>query len=145
MMRRRFVVATGSPAASEFRRYFLLLLFVPYLSNPRALFSRELFRRFPVVSVVVLARARLLPESSGFLAGLVVAQYKMTQRSTLLFNILIASLSSRLPNYLPNGSTSTSPNGSTSTSPRRHLPKLRGTSGNQAGQSGSSAGRSPRP
>ncbi|KZV35449.1 hypothetical protein F511_30826 [Dorcoceras hygrometricum] len=31
--------------------------FVPYLSNPRALFSRELFRRFPVVSVVVLALA----------------------------------------------------------------------------------------
>ncbi|KZV18767.1 hypothetical protein F511_23337 [Dorcoceras hygrometricum] len=53
--------------------------FVPYLSNPRTLFSRELFRRFPVVSVVVLARARLLPESSGFLAGLVVAQYKETQ------------------------------------------------------------------
>ncbi|KZV52324.1 hypothetical protein F511_31570 [Dorcoceras hygrometricum] len=50
--------------------------FVPYLSNPRTLFSRELFRRFPVVPVVVLARARLLPESSGFLAGLVVAQYK---------------------------------------------------------------------
>ncbi|KZV19060.1 ABC transporter G family member 15-like [Dorcoceras hygrometricum] len=50
--------------------------FVPYLSNPRTLFSRELFRRFPVVSVVVLARARILPESSGFLAGLVVAQYK---------------------------------------------------------------------
>ncbi|KZV19922.1 hypothetical protein F511_16001 [Dorcoceras hygrometricum] len=31
--------------------------FVPYLSNPRTLFSRELFRRFPVVPVVVLARA----------------------------------------------------------------------------------------
>ncbi|KZV33413.1 hypothetical protein F511_02173 [Dorcoceras hygrometricum] len=112
-MRRRFVFATGSPAASEFGRYFLLLVFreslrlddvivasaiyrktwssncginsilskyfqsfVPYLSNPRALFSRELFRRFPVVSMVVLARARLLPESSRFLAGLIVAQYK---------------------------------------------------------------------
>ncbi|KZV32113.1 hypothetical protein F511_29557 [Dorcoceras hygrometricum] len=55
--------------------------FVPYLSNPRALFSRELFRRFPVVPVVVLARARLLPESSGFLAGLVVAQYKDVRAS----------------------------------------------------------------
>ncbi|KZV38707.1 hypothetical protein F511_18697 [Dorcoceras hygrometricum] len=51
--------------------------FVPYLLNPRTLFSRELFRRFPVVPVVVLARARLLPESSGFLAGLVIAQYKV--------------------------------------------------------------------
>ncbi|KZV34475.1 hypothetical protein F511_27205 [Dorcoceras hygrometricum] len=80
-MRRRFVVATGSPAASEFRRYCLLLPFVPYLSNPRTLFSRELFRRFPVVPVVVLARARLLPESSGFLAGLVVAQFKYVRAS----------------------------------------------------------------
>ncbi|KZV18732.1 asparagine--tRNA ligase, cytoplasmic 1-like [Dorcoceras hygrometricum] len=125
MMRRRFVVATGSPAASEFRCCCLLLVFsesyrlddvsgatsfelvamlrfevatgssrekrcvvlatgypaaglpfVPYPSNPRALFSRELFQRFPVVSDGCFARARLLPESSGFLAGLVVAQYK---------------------------------------------------------------------
>ncbi|KZV55662.1 hypothetical protein F511_19929 [Dorcoceras hygrometricum] len=51
--------------------------FVPYPSNPRALFSRELFRRFPVVFGGCFARARLLPESSGFLAGLVVAQYKV--------------------------------------------------------------------
>ncbi|KZV29255.1 hypothetical protein F511_36857 [Dorcoceras hygrometricum] len=55
--------------------------FVPYLSNPRTLFSRELFRRFPVVPVVVLARARLLPDSSGLLAGLVVAQYKDVRAS----------------------------------------------------------------
>ncbi|KZV47850.1 hypothetical protein F511_38901 [Dorcoceras hygrometricum] len=35
------------------------------------------FRRFPVVPSGCSARARLLPESSGFLAGLVVAQYKV--------------------------------------------------------------------
>ncbi|KZV20830.1 hypothetical protein F511_42367 [Dorcoceras hygrometricum] len=85
-MRRRFVVATGSPAARRLGLRIVISIpylanifqpFVPYLSNPRTLFSRELFRRFPVVPVVVLARARLLPESSGFLAGLVVAQYKV--------------------------------------------------------------------
>ncbi|KZV49794.1 NAC domain-containing protein 78 [Dorcoceras hygrometricum] len=32
--------------------------FVPYPSNPRALFSRELFRRIPVVSGGCFARAR---------------------------------------------------------------------------------------
>ncbi|KZV49298.1 hypothetical protein F511_23444 [Dorcoceras hygrometricum] len=51
--------------------------FVPYPSNPRALFSRELFRRIPVVSGGCFAGARLLPESSGFLAVLIVAQYKV--------------------------------------------------------------------
>ncbi|KZV48314.1 hypothetical protein F511_41939 [Dorcoceras hygrometricum] len=45
--------------------------FVPYLSNPRALFSRELSGDFPSF--------RILPESSGFLAVLIVAQYKETQ------------------------------------------------------------------
>ncbi|KZV33607.1 hypothetical protein F511_33819 [Dorcoceras hygrometricum] len=55
--------------------------FVPYPSNPRALFSRELFRRFPVISGGCFARARLLPESSGFLAVLVVAQYKDVRAS----------------------------------------------------------------
>ncbi|KZV32550.1 hypothetical protein F511_21899 [Dorcoceras hygrometricum] len=89
-MRRRFVVATGSPAARRLGLRIVISFpilskyfqpFVPYLSNPRTLFSRELFRRFPVVPVVVLARARLLPESSGFLAGLVVAQFKDVRAS----------------------------------------------------------------
>ncbi|KZV56266.1 hypothetical protein F511_20050 [Dorcoceras hygrometricum] len=38
---------------------------------------RELFRRIPGVSDGCFARARLLPESSGFLAVLIVAQYKI--------------------------------------------------------------------
>ncbi|KZV52109.1 hypothetical protein F511_23981 [Dorcoceras hygrometricum] len=89
-MRRRFVVATGSPATRRLGLRIVISFpilsiyfqpFVPYLSNPRTLFSRELFRRFPVVLVVVLARARLLPESSGFLAGLVVAQFKDVRAS----------------------------------------------------------------
>ncbi|KZV56804.1 protein TONSOKU-like [Dorcoceras hygrometricum] len=51
--------------------------FVPYPLNPRALFSRELFRRIPVISSGCFARARLLPESSGFVAVLIVAKYKV--------------------------------------------------------------------
>ncbi|KZV23860.1 histone methyltransferase [Dorcoceras hygrometricum] len=90
-----FVLATGYPAAGIVSRAtsfgllpessgFLAVLivaqykpFVPYPSNPRALFSREFFRRIPVVSGGCFARARLLPESSGFLAVLIVAQYKL--------------------------------------------------------------------
>ncbi|KZV57156.1 hypothetical protein F511_36282 [Dorcoceras hygrometricum] len=99
-----FVLATGYPAAGivpvrrrfgfqqlwelfkedlvfEFVVSFPILRnfqpFVPYPSNPRALFSRELFRRIPIVSDGCFARARILPESSGFLAVLIVAQYKV--------------------------------------------------------------------
>ncbi|KZV49401.1 hypothetical protein F511_27484 [Dorcoceras hygrometricum] len=64
-MRRRFVVATGSPAASEFLRYCLLLPFVPYLLNPRTLFSRELSGDFPSFPMVVL----LMRGNPGSTAG----------------------------------------------------------------------------
>ncbi|KZV52840.1 ABC transporter C family member 10-like [Dorcoceras hygrometricum] len=54
--------------------------FVFFVSNPRALFSRELFRRIPVVSGGCFAHVRLLPESSGFLAAFIIAQkYKESQ------------------------------------------------------------------
>ncbi|KZV38076.1 hypothetical protein F511_16096 [Dorcoceras hygrometricum] len=61
MMRRRFVVATGSPATTGRVR----LPAVSLISN--LLDLRCVCRVFN----------RLLPESSGFLAGLVVAQYKV--------------------------------------------------------------------
>ncbi|KZV38932.1 receptor-like protein 12 [Dorcoceras hygrometricum] len=71
MMRRRFVVATGNPAASEFRRYCLLL------SRNAKLLQFECC----VVLVELRSGFRLLPESSGFLAGLVVAQFKDVRAS----------------------------------------------------------------
>ncbi|KZV41792.1 hypothetical protein F511_35584 [Dorcoceras hygrometricum] len=109
-MRRRFVVATGSPAARRLGLRFVISFpilskyfqpFVPYLSNPRTLFSRELFRRFPIVPVVVLARARLLPESSGFLAGLVVAQFKILTAYTLQQSSRVVRLNAILPKTAP--------------------------------------------
>ncbi|KZV25788.1 hypothetical protein F511_16652 [Dorcoceras hygrometricum] len=124
-MRRRFVVATGSPAASEFGRYCLLLVFRESLrlddvsgatsfelvatlrfevatgsSRERSVALFSLATGYPAAGLVFGAAGRvrlpavslisnpldlrcvcrvfnrLLPESSGFLAGLVVAQYK---------------------------------------------------------------------
>ncbi|KZV50964.1 urea carboxylase [Dorcoceras hygrometricum] len=66
---RRFVVATGSPAASESLRFCLL---------------------YPAAGVISCATSfEFLPESSGFLAGLVLAQYKLLRGSSfpLLFGV----------------------------------------------------------
>ncbi|KZV52757.1 hypothetical protein F511_42850 [Dorcoceras hygrometricum] len=92
LVRRRFEDQSMVCFVIDFSVRIYFQPFVPYLSNPRALFSRELFRRFPVVSVVVLARARLLPESSGFLAGLVVAQYKGERQYRTLMGCLMHPL-----------------------------------------------------
>ncbi|KZV35026.1 hypothetical protein F511_19773 [Dorcoceras hygrometricum] len=101
--RRRFVVATGSPAASDFRHCSWLLVIIAavrVLRRPgRTTFwfsVKKLFHFEPVLEAVIgyLRNAkllpfeccvdrvelrsgfRLLPESSGFLAVLIVAQYK---------------------------------------------------------------------
>ncbi|KZV38706.1 hypothetical protein F511_32942 [Dorcoceras hygrometricum] len=76
--------------------WYLLQIFpssVFFVSNPRALFSRELFRRISVVSGGCFARVRLLPESSGFPCGnqrvLTVAQkYKITSGIPMVTSVV---------------------------------------------------------
>ncbi|KZV22281.1 hypothetical protein F511_32925 [Dorcoceras hygrometricum] len=69
--RRRFVVATGSPAAS-----------CDWNQQREALRCFVLATGYPAAGVISCATSfELLPESSGFLTGLVVAQYKDVRAS----------------------------------------------------------------
>ncbi|KZV20930.1 hypothetical protein F511_08844 [Dorcoceras hygrometricum] len=161
-MRRRFVVATGSPAASEFGRYYLLLVFRESLrlDDVSGATSLELVAtlRFEVATGSSKEREkRCAVLSCDWIPS---CWFSMRRRLNLRFRIASTVVEearcvepenfNAIIGVVTTGFECLPPSCDGLTGPEDHGPMIyrlihRGSSGNQAGQSGGSAGRSPFP